>query len=116
MMNKLSRIPNRRWLAIGVVLTAALMFTQRDMPWWVHVSTLAGTVVACWFLALSNPEDQEGRIDIAICVPLVAVMWPIFLLAMVVSKPWNDPKWKNRGKGRVRSEEQKEVDDIKRPD
>ena len=95
-MIDLQNIPNARWLGLGILFTLGLSFLKRHFPWWMHLSLVLGAGVSCVFLMFHNPKTQANRLDLAICVPFLAIMWPIPLFAMLVAKPWNDKKWKNR--------------------
>ena len=88
-------IPNSQWLAWGVALTV-FVTAQVPVNLFFVLYMAAGVVVACPFLAFSNPRTQPKRFDIALCVPFLAAMWPVLVFAMLLSRPWNDPKWKNR--------------------
>lgn len=89
-------IPNGKWLIPGVGLTAyAAVRVERLI--WLDVYLCVGVLVACAFLVLHNPKpDPNQRFDIAICVPILAMMWPVIVLTLVLEKPWNSPEWKNR--------------------
>jgi|GEM_PF-6654512 len=64
---------------------------------WFDLYLVIGLLVSCTFLILHNPvPDQNQRFDISICVPILAIMWPVILLTLVLEKPWNSAKWKNR--------------------
>ena len=91
----MKNIPNLQWLAYGLALS---VFVTAQVPVNVFlISYMAvGAVVASAFLAFSNPRTQPRRFDIALCVPFLAILWPVLGFAMLLQRPWNDPKWKNR--------------------
>ena len=96
-----SRVPNRKSLTGGVVVTLLLaidMVVQHgfDFPI-LFLTVICGLPVAFFFLMFSNPVDEEKlNLGIVIAMPICAAMWPIILLAMIVGKPWREKEWVNR--------------------
>src|SRR5687768_4758833 len=93
----LAGIHNQLWLNIGAIGTVLFLATiPPGREWFMWAYLLPGVAVAYAQLAFSNPKEQPNRWDIVIAFPIMALLWPILLLAMLVSQPWNDPKWVNR--------------------
>jgi len=88
-------LPNAQWLGWGVLLTA-IVLTRIPTSIYIYLYTAVGLLVACAFMAFQNPRTQPNRFDISMCIPILAIMWPVIVFAMALSRPWNDPKWKNR--------------------
>ena len=93
----MDRIPNAKWLMWGTAFTFFMM-CQVPSPPWMWAFTAIGLVVACAFLVFHNPKNQPNRFDIALVVPILAMMWPVIAFAMLIGRPWNEPAWKNRNK------------------
>ena len=92
----LPAIPNIQWLAPGIALTI-FAATRMEHSIWFDVYLALGVLVSCTFLIFHNPKpDLNQRFDIAICVPILALMWPVILLTLILEKPWNSARWKNR--------------------
>lgn len=93
----MDRIPNARWLGLGAAMTVGAML---KVPFNAYVSAymVVGVAVACAFMIFNNPESGPARFDISLCVAFLSFMWPVILFTMLLTRPWNEPKWKNRNR------------------
>jgi NhaP-type Na+/H+ or K+/H+ antiporter len=90
----LRNIPNVGWLLAGAAITAYIC--GRIGAWGLAAYLLVGVLVGGAWLMFQNPKTDSQRFDIALCVPILAAMWPIMALVLALEKPWRSAKWKNR--------------------
>lgn len=97
----MSSIPNRNSLLAGVAAALGfLLYLVFDLGYewsllvWIF---LPGLPVVLLFFMFNNPKDKPG-IDVGMVVAMVfcVALWPMLLLALLVSRPWQDSKWTNR--------------------
>jgi hypothetical protein len=76
-------IPNALWLFAGVGFTGYTL-SLMDAPIGFLLYLAVGVILSCAFLIFENPRDGGTRLDISLCVPILAVMWPLIRLLMIL--------------------------------
>lgn len=97
----MGKIPNRDSLLIGLAASSAfaiyMVVSHWDEMGGFLVAVVPGIPISFLFFMFSNPKDKPG-IDWGMvgAMMLCVGLWPVILLALVVGRPWKDPKWVNR--------------------
>ena len=95
-----SSLPNLKWLVIGILVTLGFTLDQlvrgKLPPLTTIMVFLPGLAVAFAFLLFNNPREQKNGLHIIISTPFISILWPLFLIMLLATRPWNSKAWTER--------------------
>ena len=77
------------WISLGSIALFALLL-KSDMPWGMYVYCTVGLLVAGLWVWNDRSSEKGERWDIAVAVPIMALLWPFLILAMPFMKHFRD--------------------------